>query len=553
MVGRISALLTLLILSFQALADLSATVSSTRLVGGDTVVLTLTDTDNSGELPDLSPLRKNFEVLGQSSSQNISIINGARQAKRDWIITLFPRSTGNVTIPALGSGKHRSKAITLSIKDAPKNQTVPTANSPVVESEVDRNSVYVGGQILLTLRIKHLGNMVSPSLNPPEVENATVTPVHDANFQRVIQGQNVAVFERTYAIHPEVEGTLEIPGQLLQAHMASGRQGFFGNRNTKQVIRKSTAHEITVKPLPDFASGKETVTANDLTIEQYWSPSLENLKVGDSVTRSLIIKSKGATSAAIPPIFESQVAGIKQYQDQPVLEDSTDQNGVSGIRKQSTAYVMTETGDFELPPIVLYWVNAETGKVQSASLPSTYFSVAAGEAGASVPNTASSQDSSSPLTASDETTTTLNNYQQHPLWFWATIFFASLWLITVAAWLLLPKKEQKPVKKAVKTDDTEAMLFNALKDACKQNNAVNTLQAFNRWGQSLDKGLKTNQDICRYLNDEHVSKSIERADRHSFNKNSDNAWQGKTLINHLIPLRKKLCSKTTKTSHDIYP
>ena len=104
MVGRISALLTLLILSFQALADLSATVSSTRLVGGDTVVLTLTDTDNSGELPDLSPLRKNFEVLGQSSSQNISIINGARQAKRDWIITLFPRSTGNVTIQTTGGG-----------------------------------------------------------------------------------------------------------------------------------------------------------------------------------------------------------------------------------------------------------------------------------------------------------------------------------------------------------------------------------------------------------------------------------------------------------------
>ena len=68
-------------------AGVSATLDRTAIAEGDTVTLTIVaeGQQSQGAQPDLSPLRKDFTILGTSTSQQMQIINGrmSSSASRD--------------------------------------------------------------------------------------------------------------------------------------------------------------------------------------------------------------------------------------------------------------------------------------------------------------------------------------------------------------------------------------------------------------------------------------------------------------------------------------
>ena len=44
--------------------------------------------------PDFSPLERDFEILGHSTSVSINMINGAMERNKRWILTLMARRAG---------------------------------------------------------------------------------------------------------------------------------------------------------------------------------------------------------------------------------------------------------------------------------------------------------------------------------------------------------------------------------------------------------------------------------------------------------------------------
>lgn len=86
MVNRICALLAAwLALSCNVIqaASLEATVSATSVVDGESVALYLEGTDLT-ETPDVSALYPLFDILDSRTSEQVSIINGARTNKNIW-------------------------------------------------------------------------------------------------------------------------------------------------------------------------------------------------------------------------------------------------------------------------------------------------------------------------------------------------------------------------------------------------------------------------------------------------------------------------------------
>lgn len=534
---QIIATVLLLIFGTIARAELSASVNNTEVFDGDVITLTVTlsNQDANGDL-DISPLRQHFTVLGQKQSRNVSIINGQRNEETRWIINILPNGGSSALIPPLSLGKHKTKPISITIKPAPKNQSVPTTDSVFINSKIDRDQVYVGGQVILTVSVTHRGNLIGASLSEPDITGATVEKVHEASFQRQINNTPVIVIEQRYAIFPEQAGDLTIAPQLLQAELnIGGQRGLFGLSNSQTVHRRTDAIIFRALAIPDYARSKDAITANGLDIQQAWSSDPNKLQVGDSITRTLTITANGAKAAQIPPVWSDNIATVKQYRDQPKLDDATSINGVQGSRTESIAYVLTAPGVFEIAAVSLHWLDAQSGKVQSVSLPSTQLRVAAAPSAA----TQSGLDSISQTPSSGAQNTgevlpakgTPTAFHQN-VWFWLSCLQGILWLFTVV--YLLNKQGPKAVAKTPTAPD-QSIQFKQLISACKRNDAATALNLFNVWGRQLADGLVSNADICNMLNNAEISKSIQRAEKVLYAKpaDSDAGWSGTHLAFHL--------------------
>jgi len=92
---------------------------------GDPVVLTFTTNSMLSSEPDLTPLAQDFEVRGRSQSNSMVMINGVSSLRTTWEITLYPRRTGTLPIPAIQFGTDQSQALDVQVLEQP----VPVAGT----------------------------------------------------------------------------------------------------------------------------------------------------------------------------------------------------------------------------------------------------------------------------------------------------------------------------------------------------------------------------------------------------------------------------------------
>ena len=238
-------------LSLPAVAELTASLDRYRIAMGDTVRLTLRSDDDSDPADvDLSALEQHFEILQRSSSVSTRIINGSRTQSRELLLELTPRREGSIVIPPFEVNGQRSEALAVDV--GPEAQARGADEVVVFEAEIDRDSVYVQGQLLLTLRVQQAVNLESRSITELGVENAYVETLGQNSFQRMINGQPWLVHEIRYAIFPEASGELRIPAQTFSGRVGAGRRTLFDTRPAGRLIRRRTEEIVlSVLPRPD--------------------------------------------------------------------------------------------------------------------------------------------------------------------------------------------------------------------------------------------------------------------------------------------------------------
>jgi len=133
----------------KAYAKVSAALNQDAFFQGDPISLVIeTDKQKSGD-PDLSPLLKDFEIKGTSTSARTNFINGSRSFKKIWKIKLHAKKSGELTIPAISLGKEKTKAITFNVNELPPEVAAETSKHIFIESKVDikNDEIYVQQQI----------------------------------------------------------------------------------------------------------------------------------------------------------------------------------------------------------------------------------------------------------------------------------------------------------------------------------------------------------------------------------------------------------------------
>ena len=533
----------------QALADVTASLDRDQAAIGDTLQLTISaDGDENINNIDLRPLLKDFEILRRSTSSSTRIINGQTTRTREVTLDIKARREGTLRIPPLQIGNSRSNMLLVAI--GPAVSLDPGAQSVLFEAEIDRSQVYVQGQVLLTLRIQQAINLDARSVTELKLDNAFVKQLEQKSFQRNIDGRPWLVHEIRYAIFPEQSGTLEIPAQTFSARESRPRRSLFDvGSNGKQLQLNSDALTINVLPRPDDYPTGDWLPAQRLTIEETWSTPPEQLKAGESATRTIRISGEGLQGAQLPPILFPSTEGLKYYPDQPIISDNEVGTGLLGSRQDSAALVPTRAGDWEIPEVRIPWWDTSAETVRYAVLPARQITVATAPSSAPEP---SPVDQPTNTAESAEVT---HSGAGNLIWQIIAGICAAGWLLT-ALLLRRPRSGGREEAHENKDHPGESQAFKQLLAACASGSANHARSAFINWSAQAipERAVISIDDVRAAIDDAELHSALAELDAALY-RDGDSNWQGESLAAIAKRLRKQLGQQGRKPAEplNLYP
>ncbi len=360
-------LLCLMPLLAQAKVQASLDRSSVPL--GQTVTLNLRVEDPSGsQAPDLAPLAGDFTILGMSSNNSISIVNGRRSNQLSYGIALRPNRLGHLTIPALAVGGERTDPLQLEVTAAAAAGSAARAKV-FVEASAEPGQVRVGEQLLLIVRLHYSGALSSASLSPPQVPGTEISRLgDDLNYDVQQNGRTYHVIEQRFAVVPRHAGKLDIAPFQFQGEMVdpTDPDSFFGMGTP--VTAASEAVSVKVLPPPADWGASAWLPARELTLDLEGLPADGKVAVGQPLDLTMTMQARGLPYEALPELSLPEVKGAKVYPDKPVTATTASGSWMIGRRQRSFAVVPDRPGTLVLPATTVKWWNVQTGKAQFATI-----------------------------------------------------------------------------------------------------------------------------------------------------------------------------------------
>ena len=548
-IGRL-ALIFLLAAGTVAQAAVDATVDRTGIALGDTLRLVLSATEDDEDLGsvDLRELQQDFEVLQRSTRSNTSFVNGQRNHNRQLIMDITPRRTGRLLVPAFQIGAGRTTPIPVQVSEPVAMD--PGAEQILFEAELDRDSVYVQGQAILTVRLQQAVNLDNRSISELELPGTFVVPLEQKSFQRTAGGRPWLVHEVRYAIFPEQSGRLDIPALTFSARESAQRRSFFDAGRGKLVRMRTEPLSIEVLPRPAiYPAGDTWLPARQVTLEEEWSADPSQLQSGTSVTRTIRLRGEGLQGAQLPPVTLPPTAGLKFYPDQPGIQDAEIGSGMLGTRVDSTAIVPTTAGTLELPEVRVPWWDTEAGELRYAVLPARTLQVAS----AVTPGAAVADTTTRPAVVAPAAQPHAGN----PLpWQIATLVCALGWIATLL--LLLRRRQSSAASPAEELTESPSRreAFRSLLAACAADQPVQARQWLIRWAAALagDTGITSLSAAVAQFDDPALEREVQNLDS-SLYGNGESEWRGQVLAGLVKDLDSRWRSPRTAKAElpSLYP
>lgn len=501
-----------MLITAGAQASVTASVDRTELSSEETLTLSVrVNNKTSATTPDLSSLERDFHILGRSQNSRRIISNNGNESWIEWNITLMPKRTGDLTIPALEVDGQQTAPIGISVSrqtPAPDGALQPV----FLRSSISSDHIYVQQQLLLTVQIFHAVQLDDLHITEPEFDNAVVRKVSQTSYQRVIKGSRYKVHELSYAIFPQQAGELTIPELVFSAMQPLGPRGYMLMPGQGQAIRKLTEqYQVTVAS-PPAGAAQPWLPAQDLSLEQTWSQDPSQAKVGESITRTITVRAKGLLDSQLPEFNFESVDGLKLYPDAGQSETLDNNDGVSSSKTFSLAIIPTRPGDMTLNALSIRWWDTENQTTREAVLPAVTLHVE----GSPATNTPAEPQNQTPavVTAGKPETAA------QPL-FWqllSLVLAVLLIILAVAYWRLFKQVKrlnqqpsaEKTMACAVANDEKKSL--KNLVDACENGDLLSIRSALINWAkyQWPAQEIATLQDVSMLANHQQLQAAIKQ-------------------------------------------
>ena len=444
------------------------------------IIFTANDTPDND--PNFSPLEQDFEILGQSQSNNSSWINGQFSKTMQWTLDVLAKHPGSLEIPEINFGKDVSQLSSILVMQGAANKVIDSNGDLFLEVEASPQNPYVQSQVIYIARLYRRVEIAQAGLSEPELGDAVIEKLgDDSNYNTQINGVNYLVTERKYAI---------------------------------------------LKSIPAIFTGQHWLSAEQLVLKEEWSGDIQQMKVGEPLTRTLTLLAKGTTVGQLPEINSGKVnEQLKTYPDQPVLREQKKPEGVIAFREEKIALIPSKAGHYKLPAIEIPWFNSLSQKMEVAKIPET--TILAIEA----PSIQLAPVAPMALPPEKLAVTPVIQLQQNNIWLWLTIFFGSGWFATLAYFLVHRNLDRKNLGTQNEVEIGLKTKVKILKKACADNNAVAAKDALLAWGRQ--KYNVTNLIAIAELSDACLKDEILFLNKVLYGK-TEKSWQGKKLFQAFV-------------------
>ena len=556
----------------NAAAGFEAQVSATTVPEGESFQLYLRQ-DGGGENPDVSVLEKDFLIVGQRKSYKSTFINGRAQSYNENVLTLIPKTTGEVVLPAIRAGKQQTKPVKITVVAGGRalpEQPQSDSKQPNIylRAAVDNPSPYVGQQIPLTVKL--YANARTPLLDgtvtPPQTDGIASNQGGDPEHEReTVNGKTYDVLTYKFLLFAQKSGKITLPpvqfrGEIADTDDRGGMSGdpfgfgganfFSGFFGQKPVAARSDPIRLDVRPKPDFVTG-DFMPATDVDIVESVSPDKKSVDLGETLTRTVSVTATGVPAAQIPDIVFPETAGFKQYPGKTETQNLFDKNGFVGVKTRQIVFMPTQTGRLVLPALKMPWFDVKTGGERFAELPARPVVVTGtavqnapvpSDAGFAVSQTPKAENLSASETKTVQTVVEdkpanrqnnaaiIEKFADQPHWrlFFAGIFagaavVTALWL---AAYRFLFSKREKQAARTENPPSRESL--KNLKSACAANAPDGAKAALLAWGRETwrDNPPLTLSALANRVGDGVFSEQIEKLNAALYANGGLSTWDG---------------------------
>ncbi len=547
---KLFTLLTLLTISHMtfALTKITASVDDNPMMSNESIVLTVIADDNvERDNLDTTPLLKDFIIARTEVSSQTSIVNFKTSRTTRWQIVLIPKQTGNIIIPALSVDNHYSKAISLQVIEQSKAASFQKRDI-FITAELSANDIYVQQLVTLTIKL-HIGvQLQRGSLTEPSLTNATIEQIgKDIESDGIVNGKRYRLIERTYAITPEQSGELTLNTPMFSGDVmvqSTRRSGFLNFGETKPINILGEKLTLNVRPIPDsypLNANSSWLPSELLTLHEEWQPDSSMFKVGEPITRTIMLTAAGLDKSQLPEITMNAPNGLKIYPDQAELNSNLTKERLISQKRQNFALVASQAGEYTLPKISISWWNTVTNKYQQAELPEQVITVLPNK-DAPLPPVANI-----PLNEHNLTKSAVKNNGELPHTAQTIIVekasylqwvFLALWILTALGWfghiVYLKRKTLHNSNRVIFKHINNNYL--TLMAACKQNDAEKALSLILPWLNNINSHadgteISSLATAIEMINDESFTCAINDIQQHLYGKKAkETKWVGESLL-----------------------
>lgn len=239
-------------------------------------------------------------------------------------------------------------------------QQTPTPE-PTVSASINPGRVVVGQKATLLVTVLAPNFMPAPPILPDfQVRNAVTRSLGTINQVETRDGTTYAGVHYEFAIYPQEEGSFVIANQKIAVTYGAEPPQ---SRSVTLDVPRLTLEAFIPEPAQNL---DPFVSSSALSFEQAVKRSSQELKVGDSITRTVATKADGTPAMLLPPVTFARIEGLALYPVQPSLQDNVDRRtgALSATRIDEATYILERPGDYTLPTVELAWWNARDSKIE---------------------------------------------------------------------------------------------------------------------------------------------------------------------------------------------
>lgn len=375
-----------------AQAPLTAEVDRAGLSSDEYLTLTVTVRSDALNPPDpVLPPFAGFEVLGRSTSSQISMLNTKISAEAITTYRLHPTQTGELTIGAISveidGQTYTTEPITVQVSagSAPPASTAPDSGQPpvsapatlsgqdfFVEAAVDNPTPYVGQQIVYRFRFYQAIEL----FNQPQYQAPTFTGFWNQQqpdqTQYTTQAANrpYRVTELRVLLYPTTAGEITIEPARLTIP---------GDFFSPGVELKTEPVTVQVQSLPPNAPVDFNGAVGQFEIAATVGPA--QVKVNEPVTLRVKLTGAGNIEKLPPPVWP-ELPGWRSFESKAV---TTTSDQIGGSSEYERLMVPGSPGQFTIPAIRYTYFDPATGQYQTIQTAPLPVSVSPAEAQPPVP------------------------------------------------------------------------------------------------------------------------------------------------------------------------